>query len=98
MLSFMIFYEINTTDYSQSQNNKILSHLDLGAIQKIRDKIGEREGTSHLTRNVTVGEGGSWHLTRDKFLSLNIFNYKFFTFSHSRMILRQILINMCFIF
>ncbi len=32
--------------------------LYLGAIQKIRVKIGGREGSSHLTRNVTVGEGG----------------------------------------
>ncbi len=30
----------------------------LGAIQKIRVKIGGSEVFSHLTHNVTVGEGG----------------------------------------
>ena len=38
---------------------KKLSFLTfLGAIQKIRVKIGGREGYSQLTHNVTVGEGG----------------------------------------
>jgi len=30
----------------------------LGAIQKIRVKLGGREGSCYLTQNVTVGEGG----------------------------------------
>jgi hypothetical protein len=37
---------------------QLFLHRVLGAIQKIRVKIGGREGSSHLTQNVTVREGG----------------------------------------
>jgi hypothetical protein len=38
--------------------HKTISYSALGVIQKIRVKIGGREGSCHLTQNVTVGEGG----------------------------------------
>ncbi len=33
-------------------------HVFIGAIQKIRVKLGGREGSRNLTKNVKVGEGG----------------------------------------
>jgi len=36
----------------------LVQNNDLGAIQKICVKLGGREGSSDLTHNVMVGEGG----------------------------------------
>ena len=48
---------LNTRKFKISMNT-LITYQGLGAVQKIRVKIGGREGSCHSTQNVTVGEGG----------------------------------------
>ncbi len=47
----------------------------LGVVQKIRVKIGEREGSANLTQNVTVGERGVHQFNSRQFKALYDFTF-----------------------
>ncbi len=66
--SFCFFHKKINIHPKDRQNLSQHSKVIIGVIQKIRVKIGGREGYINLTQNVTVGEGGVYQFNTWQFL------------------------------